>query len=171
MCPCEWTEAAVGGHSLSGGTGTVVRLSRRHDDTTGRLKDTLLQRGQSAVTSLSSEPLFPIASDCKTLPLCTTVCSICEMSRRVSDLIRGRLNVFMFPTDSRAFDWTLLVLVFSLHLKHGCGSFGLMFMIHLNCFQQLKSFIFLYFNVIQDCREYPIKKFRSTYKSIKPSNV
>lgn len=65
MCPCEWTEAAVGGHSLTGGNGTVERLSYIHDDT-GRLKDTLLQRGQSVVTSLSSEPLFPIASDCKT---------------------------------------------------------------------------------------------------------
>lgn len=79
MCPCEWTEAAVGGHSLSGGTGTVKRLSQRHDDT-GRLKETLLQRGQSVVTSLSSEPLFPIACDCKMFPLCTTVCTICEMS-------------------------------------------------------------------------------------------
>lgn len=100
MCPCEWTEAAVGGHSLSGGTGTVVRLSHHHDDT-GQLKDTLLKRGQSVVTSLSSEPLFPIASGCKTLPLCTTVYTICEMSRRASDLIRGRMNVFMFSTDLR----------------------------------------------------------------------
>uniref|UniRef100_A0A1A8GJ08 Protein kinase C binding protein 1, like n=1 Tax=Nothobranchius korthausae TaxID=1143690 RepID=A0A1A8GJ08_9TELE len=58
----EWTEAVVGGRSLSGRTWTVVRLSHCHDDTR-RLKDTLLQRGQSAVTSLSSKPLFPVASD------------------------------------------------------------------------------------------------------------
>lgn len=38
---CEWTEATVGGCSLSGRTGTVERLSHRHDDTR-RLKDTLL---------------------------------------------------------------------------------------------------------------------------------
>lgn len=48
-----------------GGLGTMGRLSLGHDDTK-RLKDTLLQRGQSAVTSLSSEPLFHEASDCKT---------------------------------------------------------------------------------------------------------
>lgn len=41
---CEWTEAAVGGHSLSGRTGTVVRLSHLHDDTE-REKDTLLEKG------------------------------------------------------------------------------------------------------------------------------
>lgn len=80
---CEWTEAAVGGRSLSGGTGTVERLSQRHDDTV-RLKDTLLQRGQSAVTSLSSEPLFPMASDCKTSPLHTAACSICKMTCTLS---------------------------------------------------------------------------------------
>lgn len=67
---CEWTEAAVGGRCLSGGTGTVRRLSHRHNDTE-RLKDTLLQRGQTVVTSLSCQPLFPVVSDCKTFPLQT----------------------------------------------------------------------------------------------------
>lgn len=38
----EWTEAAVGGRSLSGGTRTVGRLSLGHDDT-ARLKETLLK--------------------------------------------------------------------------------------------------------------------------------
>lgn len=41
---CEWTEAAVGGHSLPGHTRTVLRLSHLHDDT-GRVKDTLLGMG------------------------------------------------------------------------------------------------------------------------------
>ena len=119
---CEWTEAAVGGRSLSGGTGTVERLSHRYDDT-GRLKDTLLQRGQSAVTSLSSEPLFPIASDCKTFPLCTAVCTICRMSCTVSVFTDGRLKEFTVFTCIQGFDCTSLVLISSIHLKYGCGSF------------------------------------------------
>uniref|UniRef100_A0AAV2KD30 RUN domain-containing protein 3A n=1 Tax=Knipowitschia caucasica TaxID=637954 RepID=A0AAV2KD30_KNICA len=36
---CEWTEAAIGGHSLSGRTGTVVRLSHLHDDTGRALRN------------------------------------------------------------------------------------------------------------------------------------
>lgn len=120
MCPFEWTEAAVGGHSLSGETGTVERLSHHHNDTR-RLKDTLLQRGQSVVTSFSSEPLFPIASDCKTFLLCTTVHTICEMSRIVSDLIRERRNVFIFSTCLLGFDCTHPLFVLSLHLNYRCG--------------------------------------------------
>lgn len=73
----------------------MERLSRQHDDTR-RLKDTLLQRGQSVVTSLSSEPLFHIASDCKTFPLCTTVYTIWVVKLKVPDLIRERMNGFMF---------------------------------------------------------------------------
>lgn len=62
---CEWTEAAVGGHSLPGQTRTVLRLSHLHDDT-GREKDTLLGMGAiyGDITFISA--IVPYGTNCKT---------------------------------------------------------------------------------------------------------
>lgn len=58
------------------------------------------------MTSLSSEPLFPIACDCKTFPMCAAVCTIWKLSCCVS-FYTGGLDGFAFSTWIGGFDCVL----------------------------------------------------------------